>query len=142
MTSHSFLLSRMARILLPWLIGLSLVVFYRGHHLPGGGFIGGLLGSLGFVLIALGDGVKAARRALKVDPVDLLVWGMAIALGAGLLGIMADANLFQGLWLPAFDVPVLGSVHLGTPLLFDAGIFLTVMGFSLKIVFVLREVES
>ncbi|GAB5558628.1 MAG: Na+/H+ antiporter subunit B [Synoicihabitans sp.] len=132
----------MARILLPWLVGLSVVVFYRGHHLPGGGFIGGLLGSLGFVLIALGDGVKAARRALRADPVDLLVWGMAIAMLAGLLGIAGDAALFQGLWWPAFDVPLLGSVHLGTPLLFDAGVFLTVMGFSLKVVFAMREVES
>lgn len=142
MTSHSFLLSRMARMLLPWLIGLSLIVFYRGHHLPGGGFIGGLLGAMGFVLIALGDGAKAARRSLRIDPVTLLTVGMTLALGAGLMGLVWGPSLLAGLWLPEFSVPVLGVVHLGTPLLFDAGVFLTVMGFSLKVVFALKEAEA
>lgn len=142
MKTHSFLLSRMARMLLPWLIGLSLVVFYRGHHLPGGGFIGGLLGAIGFALIALGDGAKAARRVLRVDPVTLLTVGMTLALGAGLMGLIWGPSLLAALWLPEFHVPGLGVVHLGTPLLFDAGVFLTVMGFSLKVVFALKEAEA
>ena len=142
MTSHSFLLSRMARILCPWLVVLSIVVFYRGHHLPGGGFIGGLLGALGFVLIALGDGAGAARRALRVEPVTLLTIGMSLALLAGMIGLVFGPSLLAGMWLPEFSVPLLGVVHLGTPLLFDAGVFLTVMGFALKVVFALKEVDS
>lgn len=142
MTSHSFLLSRMARILCPWLLVLSLIVFYRGHHLPGGGFIGGLLGALGFVLIALGDGAGAARRVLRVEPVTLLTIGMSLALLAGMIGLVFGPSLLAGMWLPEFTVPLLGIVHLGTPLLFDAGVFLTVMGFALKVVFALKEVDS
>ena len=142
MTNHSFLLSRMARILCPWLVVLSVVVFYRGHHLPGGGFIGGLLGALGYVLIALGDGADAARRALRVEPITLLTVGMSLALLAGLIGLFCGPSLLAGMWLPEFSVPVLGVVHLGTPLLFDAGVFLTVMGFALKVVFALKEVDA
>ena len=142
MTTHSFLLSRMARILCPWLVVLSIIVFYRGHHLPGGGFIGGLLGAMGFVLIALGDGAAAARRVLRIEPITLLTIGMSLALLAGLLGVFMGSSLLTGLWLPEFSVPLLGVVHLGTPLLFDAGVFLTVMGFALKVVFALKEVDS
>jgi multicomponent Na+:H+ antiporter subunit B len=142
MTNHSFLLSRMARIMCPWLVALSVIVFYRGHHLPGGGFIGGLLGAMGFVLIALGDGAPAAKRALRIEPVTLLTIGMSLALGAGLIGLFFGPSLLAGMWLPEFSVPLLGVVHLGTPLLFDAGVFLTVMGFALKVVFALKEVDS
>jgi len=142
MTTHSFLLSRMARVILPWMVALSLIVFYRGHHLPGGGFIGGLLGAMGFVLIALGDGANAARRALHFEPVTLLTVGLSLALLAGLVGLLFGPSFLSGMWLPAFSLPLLGEVHLGTPLLFDAGVFLTVMGFSLKVVFALKEVDS
>lgn len=134
MSADSFLLRHFGRMALPvWLL-LAGVVFYRGHHLPGGGFIGGLLGALGFALVALADGPAAARRALRIDPLNLITVGLVTALGAGVLGLWARGSLLAGLWLPP-----LGPIHLGTPMLFDLGVMLTVTGFTLKVVFALQE---
>lgn len=141
MNRDSFILSRGARLLHPLLLVLALVAYYRGHHLPGGGFIAGLIAAAAFALLALGDGVAAARRALRCAPLTLATTGLTIALGAGLLGLAVRGSLLAGLWLPEFHLPLLGAVHLGTPMLFDAGVFLTVTGFTTQVVFALQEDE-
>lgn len=135
----SFLLSWGARTLQPILLALALVAYYRGHHLPGGGFIAGLIAALSYMLIAMGDGVPAARARLRIDPVTLSALGLTLALGAALFGVVADGTLLGGLWLPPFPFPLLGEVHLGTPMLFDGGVFLTVTGFATNVVFALME---
>lgn len=139
MKPDSFILARGARLLLPVLLALALVTFYRGHHQPGGGFIGGLLAAAAFALLALGEGVPAARRALRWSPLSLATFGLAVALGTGVVGLLVRGSLLAGLWLPEFHLPLLGAVHLGTPMLFDAGVFLTVMGFTTQVVFSLQE---
>jgi multicomponent Na+:H+ antiporter subunit B len=52
---------------------------------------------------------------------------------------MAGKSFLTGLWLPTFSLPLLGSIHLGTPLIFDIGVYLTVFGFVSSVVFSLAE---
>lgn len=139
---NSILLRSAARLLLPILVVLSLVVLYRGHNLPGGGFIGGLLAAAGFALISLGEGAAAGRRALRISPVALMATGLLVALGSGCFALLAGEPLLTGMWLPTFSLPLLGTVHLGTPLLFDVGVYLTVIGFVLAAVFTVSEPEE
>lgn len=150
----SLILSVSARLLFPVLIGLSLIILYRGHNLPGGGFIGGLTAAAAFILLRLAesnrDSVGNARAAegpgaeledgsmsdapaggLKVDPIKMMVMGLTVALISGVPGLFTGAPFMSGLWLPGFTLPLLGSIHLGTPLVFDIGVFLTVFGFVL-----------
>ena len=132
-----------ARLLAPVLLALSLVVLYRGHHLPGGGFIGGLLAASGIGLVLLGHGLEAARRMLRVEPRSLIAGGLGTAVVSGLFGpLLEGAAFMSGVWLPAFELPLLGSVHLGTPLLFDVGVYLTVVGFVLMCLFALVEADE
>ncbi|MEM6822210.1 MAG: Na+/H+ antiporter subunit B [Verrucomicrobiota bacterium] len=135
----SIILSAASRFLFVPLIIISLIVLYRGHNLPGGGFIGGLIASSAFVLVMLADGTKAARQALKVTPVSLIAAGLLVAISSGILAIAVGQMFMKGLWLPGFAVPLLGNVHLGTPLLFDIGVYLAVLGFSLGVIFELEE---
>ena len=130
-----FVVYQSSRLLFPALIVLSLIVFYRGHNLPGGGFIGGLLAASAFILLGLGASMEQARRALRVNPVTLMALGLLIALVSGLLGLMQGDAFMTGVWLPTFYLPLLGAVHLGTPLLFDLGVFMTVIGFTLHTTF-------
>jgi multisubunit Na+/H+ antiporter MnhB subunit len=130
-----------ARYLAPVLVLLSLVVLYRGHHLPGGGFIGGLLAASAIGLILLAEGAGVARRALRIDPVVFIVTGLLTGACSGVLGMAADAPFMKALWLPEVAVPVLGIVHLGTPLLFDLGVYLAVIGFVLTCLFALVEAD-
>ncbi|MEM9445067.1 MAG: MnhB domain-containing protein [Verrucomicrobiota bacterium] len=137
----SVLLSIASRILLWPFVVLSITVLYRGHNLPGGGFIGGLIAAFPFILIMLADGVKEASRRLVISPITLLCWGLSIAVLSGLLASFASDSFMTGLWLPGFTLPILGKVHLGTPLLFDVGVYLTVVGFTLAVIFKFEDLE-
>jgi multicomponent Na+:H+ antiporter subunit A len=104
------------------LVLVSLILLWRGHNLPGGGFIGGLVGAIGLILLVLSFGNRVARDLMWTSPPRLIGLGLGCALVAGLLGILAGQPFLTGLWFePA-------GVKLGTPLLFDLGVFLTVFG--------------
>lgn len=137
---NNFILRLTTRLLFPTLLALSLIVLYRGHNLPGGGFIGGLLAATAFILIGISDTMERARETLVVEPVTLMGWGLAIALLSGFPGLITESGAFMtGLWLPSFSLPLLGKVHLGTPLVFDIGVFLVVIGFTLHATFSLAK---
>ncbi|NBB78601.1 MAG: Na(+)/H(+) antiporter subunit B [Verrucomicrobia bacterium] len=131
-----FALSQAGRILFPWLVVLSLIVLYRGHNLPGGGFIGGLLGAAAFILVGLGDGMAEAKRRLRLDPVTVLGIGLGVAVLSGLPGLFGEKkSYFVDQWLPDFTLPLLGEMHIGTPFVFDVGVYIVVVGFVLHAVF-------
>lgn len=127
-----------ARYLAPMLIAVSIVLLLRGHNQPGGGFIGGLLAASALSLYALAYGSTRARQILRLDPRTLIAGGLLIALSSGIPSMIAGVP-----WLTAFwtfpQLPVLGALPLGTPLWFDIGIYVGVMGFTLTIVFALAE---
>lgn len=129
---NSFLFQTAARLLFWPLILLSLILLYRGHNNPGGGFIGGLVGASALLLLVFAEQRDHLRRTLDGIPVKLLGWGLLIAICSGLPG-WPSSTFLQGLWLPAVTLPGLGLVHLGTPLLFDLGVYLTVSGFVLLV---------
>ncbi|MEO0453619.1 MAG: Na+/H+ antiporter subunit B [Verrucomicrobiota bacterium] len=137
----SVILKSAASFLFIPLLVLSLLVLWRGHNLPGGGFIGGLLAASSFVLMTLAEGVNATRIKLRAEPVSLIGTGLLIAIFAALLPLFAGDTFFTGLWLPSFELPVLGKIHLGTPLIFDIGVYVTVIGFAMAVVFQLEELE-
>lgn len=104
------------------LVLISLMLLWRGHNLPGGGFIGGLVGAIGFILLVLSFGNRVARDLMWTSPPRLIGLGLGCALVAGLFGIIVGESFLTGLWFE------LMGVKLGTPLLFDVGVFLTVFG--------------
>jgi multicomponent Na+:H+ antiporter subunit B len=126
-------------LLVPLCLILSLIVLWRGHNEPGGGFIGGLLGAAAIILLVLAYGVDYAIRKMRIAPVNLMAVGLLVAGGSGLLSVMSGKTFLTGLWLPTFNLPLLGSIHLGTPLIFDIGVYLTVFGFVSSVVFSLAE---
>ena len=126
-------------MLVPVLLGLALIVFWRGHQLPGGGFIAGLIASSAFVL--KGDFQESAQFSItNLIYKHGLSIGLGIVLFSGLLGLMNSQAMLQGLWLPEYSLLGL-KVHLGTPLLFDFGIFITVTTFCVQTVQYYRELE-
>jgi len=89
----------------------------------------------------MAEGVPAARRSLRVEPLTLIALGLLLGGLSGFLGIFAGAPFLTGYWLPTFELPLMGSIHLGTPLLFDIGVYLAVIGFTLKSAFILAECD-
>jgi multicomponent Na+:H+ antiporter subunit B len=116
----------------------SFFLLVRGHNEPGGGFVGGLVAATAFALVLLGEGLPVARRLLRIDPLALVAAGLLLALLSGASALLRGAPFMTGLWLK-FPLPVLGKV--GTPVVFDAGVYLVVLGIVLAILFALAEEE-
>jgi multicomponent Na+:H+ antiporter subunit B len=134
----SLILQTISRYHLPLLLLFSVFLFLRGHNEPGGGFISGLVASTGWALYAIAFDAAAARRVLRVEPQQLMVWGLLLALGSGCLGLMQFAPFLTAQWM-IVDIPGVGRVHIGTPLLFDLGVYLLVIGATLTIILAMDE---
>lgn len=130
---NSIILTTASRFLVGLLLVFSVYMLLRGHNLPGGGFIGGLIGAVGFVLYAIAAGTEAARKALHFTPRAVGFAGLGIALFAGIMPAPLGQDLFTGQWL------ILGDLHLSSVLIFDIGVYLTVFGGILTLVFALEE---
>ena len=169
------------RLLTPVFLVFSVYILFRGHNHPGGGFIGGLMGSIAFVFHTLAYGTKETAKSyfsltfykydrkpnhnnirhalrllrknitrnkkekpsfiwnyylLRLRPTYLMAFGLLTAVGSGVVGLVAGKPFMTGYWLDA-KLPLVGS--LGTPLLFDTGVYLLVMGMVLKIVFTMSK---
>ncbi len=133
---RSFILATAVQLLLPLLLLFSIFLLLRGHNEPGGGFVGGLVASAGFALFALAAGAGKAGKLLHVAPRTLIAAGLFTALASGLISLVAGMPFMTGLW-SGLRFPVIGKV--GTPLLFDTGVYLLVVGVVLLIVFSLME---
>ncbi|HAY11684.1 MAG TPA: NADH-quinone oxidoreductase subunit I, partial [Thauera sp.] len=130
------MLTSVTRPMLSLVLLMAVYIFLRGHNLPGGGFIGGLVAATSAVLLALAFGVNRARAVLRVPPTTVLAVGLALAASAGVIGLLQGQAFLTGGWL----FP--GGLPLGTPLLFDVGVFFTVLGGVLLMLFRLLERED
>lgn len=137
----SVILRIAARSLTPLLSVASLFLLFRGHNAPGGGFIGGLLAAAAIALYAMAHGPAIARRRLRVTPRSLIAAGLLIALSSGLPSLLAGGPFLEGAWIQ-LHLPLLGAFPLGTPLWFDLGVYVAVIGFVLTIFFALFEAEE
>jgi len=132
----SVILSTATRYLLPLLLLFSIFALLRGHNEPGGGFVGGLVASAAFTLFALAHDVERARAILPLSPRLLIAAGLLIAVTSGLIGMLFGEPFMTTAW-DSREIPVVGKM--GTPLLFDVGVYLAVMGVALTIIFSLAE---
>lgn len=136
----SLILRTTAHVVIALLLLFSLFMMMRGHDAPGGGFIGALFAAGAFVVYMLAFGTGTLLRITRGVPVRRLMGiGLAVALLAAVLPLLAGRPFFTGLWI---DVPVSGgrgSLALGTPMLFDLGVYLTILGATLTIIVALEE---
>jgi multicomponent Na+:H+ antiporter subunit B len=133
----SSILQTAARVLMPLLLLFAVFLLLRGHNQPGGGFVAGLVVATSFILYSIAFGVDAARRALLVGPSRLLGMGLLVALVSGLPAVVVRRPFMTAVWTTITAGST--ALHVGTPLVFDVGVFLAVVGVVLTIVFTLAE---
>ena len=170
------------RILIPVFFVFSLYILFRGHNHPGGGFIGGLIGSIAFVFHTMTHGprhtmntflkfklwgfprkpkqsrslhlmrmmrfnVWRKRRAaqyyqemqehiIRIEPLQIIATGLMVAATSGVAALLFQQPYMSAFWAD-FSIPIIGKP--GTPILFDIGVYLAVIGVVLKITFVMAE---
>jgi len=135
---NSLILRIATRYLVPLLLLASLAMLFVGHNHPGGGFIAGLLSAGAFALYLFAHDLPVARRALRVNPLTLIGLGLFVAFGSGSVALISGLPFMAGRWITV-PIPLIGELHLGTPLLFDCGVYLVVIGVTLNIIFSLSE---
>lgn len=134
----SLVLRTAIRYLLPLMLLFSVFLLLRGHNEPGGGFTGGLVAAAAFALYALANGVRAARSILQLDVHTLMGAGLLLALGSGLVSWLVGLPFLTGVW-GALNTPWRVVIELGTPMFFDIGVYLVVLGVALMILLTLAE---
>jgi multicomponent Na+:H+ antiporter subunit B len=133
---YSLILSSAARLLFPLLLMFSMYLLLRGHNEPGGGFVGGLIATSAFALHLLAYDAAETRRVLRIEPRLLVAIGLTVALASGLSGLASGGPFLTGSWHPRL-LPVV--TKLGTPFLFDVGVYLVVFGAAMTIILTLAE---
>lgn len=134
----SLILRASTRLVLTLMLLFAVFLLLRGHNEPGGGFVGGLVAAAAFALHIIADGPAAARRALHVDSRTLIAGGLLVAASSGVVSLLLGQPFLTAQW-GSVALPGLAPVAIGTPLLFDAGVFLVVLGVTLTIVLALAE---
>ena len=122
---------RIPALIMNWLFPVIIVIatfmLLRGHDLPGGGFIAGIVMSLGFILQYLAGGTRWVEERLRILPVLWIGWGLLLALLTG-LGAMVLGQPFLTSAFAYADLPGIGKVPMATALIFDLGVFALVVG--------------
>jgi multicomponent Na+:H+ antiporter subunit B len=136
----SLILRTTAHLLIALLLLFSLFMLLRGHDAPGGGFIGALLAAGAFAVYMLAfDPGEILRITRGAHYRQLIGVGLAIATASAVLPMLVGQPFFTALWI---DLRLSGRsepLHLGTPLLFDLGVYVTVLGASLTVLIELEE---
>jgi multicomponent Na+:H+ antiporter subunit B len=126
-------------VLFPLLLLFSAFLLLRGHNEPGGGFVGGLVASMAYALVLVAEGPAAARRVLRADPRTIVALGLAVAVASGVPPLLQGRPFLVGLWL---GVPLPAVGKLGSPVVFDIGVYLVVLGVVLAMLLALAEEEA
>ena len=134
-----------ARLILPMALVASLYIYWRGHNLPGGGFIAGLITAVALVLQYMAQGQERAEALLHgAQGRRFTRWigtGLAIA---GLTGV--GAWLWERNFLTSAHghphVPVFGELPLASAALFDLGVYITVVGATMLTLSVLGHASK
>ncbi len=125
---NSLILSTISRLLVGLMLLFSLYLLWRGHNEPGGGFIGGLVAAAGLIVYGLAEGPALMRRLIRVDPRTFVLIGLLLAMVSGILPLLQDSSFLTGMWIFIGATETDKGLALGTPLLFDIGVYLVVVG--------------
>ena len=130
--NRSILVDVVTRLLFPSMMLLSAYFFFSGHNAPGGGFAGGLVAALALTLRYLAGGRREAEETLPVHP------GKVLGIGIMFTTAAAVAPMFFGMppltsSYAEFDVPLIGDVTVPSALIFDAGVYIIVVGLIMHV---------
>ncbi|MCO8047682.1 monovalent cation/H+ antiporter subunit A [Acinetobacter towneri] len=136
----------MLRITASWILPIALVVslyiFLRGHNLPGGGFIAGLITAMALIIQYIALGQDQTEQMLKAKSGRLYeIW---IGIGLSVAGLTGLAAWFWGRpFLTSAHIyvnpPLIGELHLASAALFDVGVYVTVVGAVMLMISVLGD---
>ncbi len=128
--AHPMMLKQIARPMLPLALMVSAFIFLRGHNLPGGGFIAGLITSVALILQYIASGMVWTQERIGIKYHNVIGLGLLFAIIAG-AGSLAFSYPFLTSTFGYITWPVVGKFEVASALVFDLGVYLTVIGATL-----------
>jgi multicomponent K+:H+ antiporter subunit A len=122
----------LVRLLLPVMGVVGVYFFLRGHDAPGGGFVAGLVLSIGLLLQYVVSGTEWVEQHVRLAPRALIASGLLLALGTA-AGAFAAGRPLLASYVWHLSLPVVGEVHLPSATFFDLGVLSLVVGSTLLI---------
>lgn len=128
---NSIIFKTASHIVSGMMLIFSVYLLLRGHNSPGGGFIAGLIAVIAFALLMLAESPRYVYRRLLIHPTAIALFGISVCLLAGAVPLFFSKPFLSGMWVPG--------TSLGSPLLFDIGVYLAVFGSVLSILLNVEE---
>ncbi|MAS24520.1 MAG: monovalent cation/H+ antiporter subunit A [Oceanospirillaceae bacterium] len=138
---NPLMLAVVSQSLLPLALLVSAYIFLRGHNMPGGGFIAGLITAIALVQQYVAHGSSWMKARLNLPYHVLIAVGLLLSIGAG-LGSWLFGRPFLTTWFDYFYLPLIGKFELASALVFDLGVYFTVIGATLLILANLGQLNS
>lgn len=133
MKINDVILQMVSKVVVFIILTFSIYLFLAGHHHPGGGFVGGLMTSSALILLYLAFDLETMKRVIPIDFKIIIGLGLFIAVmtgtGALFFGVQFLTHNFG-----YFNLPIFGKTELATAVLFDLGVYLTVVGITMTII--------
>jgi multicomponent Na+:H+ antiporter subunit B len=120
------------------ILAFSIYLFFAGHNAPGGGFIGGLMTAAAVVLLYIAFGIETMGRVFKWSSTTLIAVGLLTAITTG-IGSFLFNEPFLSHTFGHFHLPLLGDFELATAMLFDLGVYFTVIGVTMTIILTIAD---
>lgn len=132
----TIILNTSFKVLVPLFSVFSVYMFFRGHDLPGGGFIAGLIASIPFMVYCITFGVEETKKNFRIRQRIIASIGLLLAAVSGIFSMLVGKPFLTSLWTKS-GLPFIGKF--GTPILFDIGVFMIVFGMILQVTFLFTE---
>jgi len=125
----SVILKMAAQVVKFFFLGISVWLLFRGHNYPGGGFIGGLIAGSALIFDRMAFDTDVINEKPGKKGTVFLPLGMGCVLISMIAGAIGKKAVMEGLWVQ-FNIPgIQEPIKMGTPILFDIGVYFTVIGF-------------
>jgi len=129
---YPLMLGVLARLILPLALLVSVFIFLRGHNEPGGGFIAGLITAVALILLQVAYGQRWVQTRMGIRLPDLAAAGVLIAAATGIASLPLGFPFLTSAFAH-IHVPLIGEIEVASAMLFDLGVYLTVVGGTLLI---------
>jgi multicomponent K+:H+ antiporter subunit A len=126
------------RFLLPFMCIIAVYFFMRGHNLPGGGFVAGLIFATAVIVQYMIGGTDWVESHLRLRPHRWIAVGLVTACATG-LGAWVFGYPFLTSHTAHLDLPLLGEIHVPSAFVFDLGVFVVVVGTTMLILVALAH---
>ncbi|MGB6145744.1 MAG: monovalent cation/H+ antiporter subunit A [Rhodanobacter sp.] len=138
LTDYLMIPGLIIQLMAPVILLFGLHLFLRGHDLPGGGFVAGITVAVALILLYMARGARWVESRLRVLPLRWIGAGLLLALFTG-LGSLVFGRPFLTSHFQYLALPLFGRVPLATALLFDLGVFATVVGATILMLIALAH---